>query len=354
MTVIRERPGRKGRGKVTIAEVALHAGVSSMTVSRVINDGGNVREDKRRRVEQAIAALNYSPNFAARSLASADTVRIGLMYDNPSSAYLGELLLGVLEESSRVGGQVVIARCDGASGQKAAVQKLLLAGVDGVILPPPLCESVSIRKLLDKSGITYVAVASGRTTATALAVGIDDFAAAFAMTQYLAGLGHRRIAFIRGHPNQSASRLRYEGYVAALREASIDPDVQRVEQGYFTYQSGLAAAEAILAGDNRPTAIFASNDDMAAGVCAIAHRLAISVPGALSVAGFDDTPLAMTIYPELTTVRQPIAAMARAAVDLLVDQVHRVRQQLAVEHHDMRMPFELIVRGSTAPHATAE
>lgn len=343
-----EKGSRKGRGMATIADVARLAAVSPMTVSRVINDGENVRGETREKVRAAIRELNYSPNFAARSLASADTVRIGLLYDNPSSAYLSELLLGVLEQSGKVGGEVVIERCDDADGVERAIGKLLAAGVDGVILPPPLCESKSARDQLDAANIPFILIAAGTSGNDRMSVGIDDYTAAYEMTTHLIELGHRNIAFIKGHPNQTASGLRHEGFVGAIRDAGLDPANMRAEQGYFTYQSGLAAAEAILIGPDRPTAIFASNDDMAAAACAMAHRLALDVPKDISVVGFDDTPLAVTVYPELTTIRQPIAAMARTAVDLLARHIRAVRQEQRTDPHYEEMQYVLVRRGSSA------
>jgi len=129
------------------------------------------------------------------------------------------------------------------------------------------------------------------------------------MTAYLLELGHTRIAFIKGHPNQTASARRFEGYQAAMQEAGIPPDQNLIQQGYFTYRSGLEATEKLLARKKPATAIFASNDDMAAAAISVAHRRGLDVPRDLSVVGFDDTPTATTVWPELTTIRQPIAAM---------------------------------------------
>jgi LacI family transcriptional regulator len=164
-------------------------------------------------------------------------------------------------------------------------------------------------------------------------------------------MGHRDIALIKGDPNQTSSHRREQGYIAALAEAGLKPLKGRVAQGYFTYRSGLEAAERLLGGRSRPTAIFASNDDMAAAAVAIAHRLKMDVPADVTIVGFDDTALATTVWPSLTTVRQPIADMARTAVMLLVDMIRRRRDGLPPEPMHQMLDFSLIERDSTAPAA---
>ena len=208
---------RRGGSGVTIHDVARHAGVSPMTVSRVINTESNVRETTRAKVTAAIKALHYAPNMAARSLAGAETVRIGLLYSNPSAAYLSELLLGSLAQSSLSGCQLVVEQCEETSVE--AIARLAAGGVHGVVLPPPLCDNAAALEAMTKAGIAAVLVASGRPNPAFSAVSIDDFEAARTMTRHLLGLGHRRIAFINGHPNQTASGQRFRGFVEGMTEA---------------------------------------------------------------------------------------------------------------------------------------
>jgi LacI family transcriptional regulator len=172
------------------------------------------------------------------------------------------------------------------------------------------------------------------------------------MTRHLIALGHQRIGFVVGHPNQTASARRLEGYRAAIADKGADSGAELVVQGMFTYRSGLDAAEQLLAIGRAPTAIFASNDDMAAATVAVAHRLGLDVPGDLTVTGFDDTALATTIWPELTTVRQPIAGMAREAVQSLVRRVRALREGAPAEPEQVRMDFELVRRQSDAAPRT--
>jgi LacI family transcriptional regulator len=342
-----KKSGRRSGSVVTIHDVARHAGVSPMTVSRVINAETNVREETRARVAASVAALRYAPNQAARSLASADATHIGVLYSNPSAAYLSEFLLGSLEQSSLSGCQLVIEQCEGVESEREAIERLVKGGVDGVILPAPLCDSQESLKSVEEARLPAVLVASGRPAAGLSAVSINDFEASRAMTRHLLGLGHRRIAFINGHPNQTASGQRFRGYIEGMTEAGLSVDTDQVAQGYFTYRSGLEAAEKLL-DTYRPTAIFASNDDMAAATMAVAHRKGLDVPGDLSVAGFDDTPLATTVWPELTTVRQPIADMAREAVRLLIEQIRGRRGGRAAQVVHKLVKFTLIKRDSSA------
>jgi len=341
-----ERQRRKSNQSVTIRDVAAHVGVSPMTVSRVINRESNVKPETRELVHAAIRTLNYAPSPAARSLAGSVPCRIGMLYDNPSTGYLGEFMLGALDESSRTGAQVLVERCGEPEMAAAALGKLLKAGIDGLILTPPLCESEHVLAEVQRAGVVAVAVASGHPSERMATIRIDNGAAARDLTEYLLSLGHRHFGFIKGHPNHVVSQQRQQGFLAALAAAGIAPDSVRLEQGYFTYRSGLEAAERLLAEEPYPTAIFAANDDMAAAAVSLAHRIGFEVPEDLSIAGFDDTPIAASVWPALTTIHQPVAAMARAAIDLVLEEVRRHREGTGVPRQLLH-PHTLIVREST-------
>ena len=347
---------RRSRGSVTIQDVARSAGVSAMTVSRVVNGEPNVRDSTRQAVQAAIAQLNYSPNAAARSLAAGEATHIGLLYANPSAAYLSQFLIGALEAARRAGCHLIVeaSESDSADELAEATRSFATTNVEGVILPPPLSESQVILAELDAAGIPVVTVAMGFPRPGSMNVRIDDCAAAAEMTRHLLDLGHRNIGFIRGHPNHIASHERARGFALALKEYGINPAEAAVEQGYFTFRSGLVAAERLLARRNPPTAIFASNDDMAAAAVSVMHRRGLSVPGDVSVVGFDDTTIATTIWPELTTVKQPIAAMAEAALDLMLSNIRARRSGSPAVAADQVLGHELIVRESSSPpHAEA-
>jgi LacI family transcriptional regulator len=342
------RPKHRQQGAPTIADVAAYAGFAPMTVSRVINGENNVRQETREAVQAAIAKLKYSPNLAARTLAGAEQIRIGLLYSNPSAAYLSEFLVGGLEQARLSHVQLVVEKCDSKQHEDEVARELLATGVDGIILPPPLCDSKRIHAVLTKAGALTVAVASASPRPGLLAVRIDDHAAAVAMTRHILSLGHKRIGFIIGNPDQTASAQRLAGYQAALAEAGIAVEKSLIAQGLFTYRSGLKAAEHLLSAAKPPTAIFASNDDMAAATVAIAHRHHLDVPKDLTVCGFDDTEFSRSIWPELTTIHQPIADMSRAAMELLV---RKIRARRAGKDEDCKhalLDFTLVRRDSDA------
>ncbi len=317
-----------------------------MTVSRVINGESNVRPATRDVVNDAIRQLNYAPNPAARSLAGAGQLRIALLYSNPSAGYLSEFLVGSLDQSARNDVQLIVEKCEIGDHEVEVTQHLVDRGVDGIILPPPLCDSAPVLEVLTAAKLPTVVVATGRPPEQLLAVSIDDRDAAFTMTQHILNLGHRRIGFIVGDTNQTASTQRLEGYRAALEAAGVQPDEALIAQGRFTYRSGLDAAEELLELSDRPSAIFASNDDMAAATVAVAHRRGLDVPGDVTVCGFDDTTLATAIWPELTTIHQPIADMSRAAVEMLVGAIRGKGVAAGAQHR--LLDFTLIRRQSDA------
>ncbi|WP_425494554.1 LacI family DNA-binding transcriptional regulator [Lysobacter auxotrophicus] len=349
-----EKPRKSLRRKgaaVTIDEVAVLASVSPMTVSRVVNGQGKVRDSTRERVMRAVKELGYTPNLAASSLAAAQHTRVAMIYTNPSSAYLRELLVGALRGAARTAAQLMIESWDtyNADAQRAAAREMSKS-VAGVILPPPLCESKAVVSEFLSAGVPVVAIASGRFSQEISCVRIDDFRASQEITAHLISLGHTRIGYIKGHPNQTASARRFEGFQAAFAQAGLEIDAALVQQGYFTYRSGLEAGEKLLAHKKPPTAIFASNDDMAAAVVSVAHRRGLDVPRDLSVVGFDDTSAATTVWPELTTIHQPIASMADSAIDILLRGIRRKDKttRVVVDHV---VAHQLCKRDSVAPPA---
>lgn len=347
------KPSRRRRGVTTIEDVARAAGVSAMTVSRVINRGKNVRESTRAAVLEAIERLNYSPNTAARSLAAGQATHIGLLYANPSAAYLAQFLIGALHAARSAGVHLVIESCESedADEQAEVTRRFATSDVEGVVLPPPLSESQPIIAELDAMGIPVVTVAKGSPREDDLNVRIDDHAAAMEMTRHLLDLGHRKIGFIKGHPNHIASHDRFRGFCDALSEAGIDAEEAAAEQGYFSYRSGLSAGERLLARADRPTAIFACNDDMAAASISVAHRMGLVVPEDVSIVGFDDTALATSVWPELTTVKQPIAAMAEAALELLIADLRSRAGGSPRKFTERVLSHAMIIRESSGPPA---
>ena len=339
------RPGRAR--SATIVDVARLAGVSRMTVSRVMHDRAKVREETRTAVLAAIRELNYEPNLAARNLVMAGELRIAVVYSNPSAAFMSDFLIGVFEEATSAGARLILVRGEG--GRAPAPQdlrRLLSQGVHGVVLAPPLGESAVVREIFRAANLPIAVVAAARPQTDAINVRIDDRQASQAMARHLLDLGHRRIGFIAGNPDQTASAERLEGARAAI--AAVEGAELVLAQGAFTYVSGLSAAEQLLDSDRPPTAIFASNDDMAAAAVSVAHRRHLDVPGDLTVVGFDDTTVATTLWPPLTTVRQPVRQMAAVALDRLMRAL-RSPEPSAQPSADHVLGHALIERDSTAP-----
>lgn len=344
---------------VTIYDVAAKAGVSIKTVSRVMNNEPNVRPAMRDRVLAAAGALGYSPNLSARSLAGSRSFVIAVFVDaaltidhwrsERGADYLSRIQLGATLQCREAGYHLLVELIDHEGPRVRQEVAALLAALkpDGVILTPPSSDNAVVLELLDKAGTPYVRVGPERAEGLGPRVHMDDVAAAREMTEHLARLGHRRIGFIVGEPRYGASQARRDGYLEAMKGLGLPVADGWVRQGDFTFQSGLDQAKALLALPDRPTAIFASNDDMALGCMAAIAEAGLMTPGDVSVAGFDDSPSARFSRPQLTTVRQPVAEMASVAAKLLIGQA---RSGAAAERPvDELLPFELIHRASTAP-----
>jgi LacI family transcriptional regulator len=343
---------RRGHKRATIFDVARKAGVSRMTVSRVVNGGGSVSRATRETVQNVIRDLRYMPTVAARTLGLSRVHRLdrlALLHEDPRAFALSRLLIGVIEQSSRLGIEIVPHRVHwGTTDAWRTARKLVEDRVAGAMLTPPLGDCAALVEALHAVDIPVVVIATGKAPAEAMCIGIDDHGAAYEMTQHLLALGHQRIGFIRGDPMQSASEERWRGFAAALRDAGIDSSPVHVAQGLCTYRSGLEAARRLLSSSCALTAIFASNDEMAAAVVAVADRRGLHVPRALTVVGFDDSLVACTVWPELTTIHQPVTQMATEAVKMLVRTIRfgRPASQVGCKREFVR--HSLVVRASAA------
>jgi LacI family transcriptional regulator len=331
---------------VSIYDVAKRAGVSIKTVSLVINRQPNVSLQTRTAVLAAIDALAYKPNVFARGLASERSYLIGLLHDVAPGSYIADLQLGALARCREEGYHLIVELLNPLQDHDVdqRVRALVSESVlHGVILTPPLCDDRTIMQELSAAKTPFVRVAPGNKMPGTSVVNIDEFKAAYEMTTYLIGLGHRRIGFVKGKPDHGSARLRFDGYRSALADAGLSFQEEFCAQGFFTYQSGLDAGEKLLAAKIRPTAIFAGNDDMAAGVLAVSQKFNLSIPNDLSIAGFDDSIVAQVVWPRLTTCRQPLKEMAAAAVSVLTQKRSHDRPQ------ERQLAHELVVRESTAP-----
>lgn len=333
------------RRRATIKDVAARVGVSAMSVSRAINGREGVAPETRAAIMAAIDELAYKPNVAARSLVTSGELRIGVIYDTPSAAFMSEFLTGAFEEAASLGARLMILRAvKGEKFSSSALKDFIASGLSGVLLTPPLGDSTALLRLFAKAHLPTATVASYAAEST-ISVRINDRQAAYEMTHHLLNLGHRRIGFIVGNPDQAASAERLAGFYEAVRE--FEGVETNIAHGDFSYASGLAAAEQLLDRSPPPTAIFASNDDMAAAVVSVAHRRHLDVPEQLTVVGFDDTKTAVTLWPPLTTVHQPVRELAAEALRLLAAQVSTPAGQ-AGPSGDRILDYEIVHRLSAS------
>lgn len=310
----KRRPRRQVQ-EVTIDDVAEAAAVSRMTVSRVLRGGHLVRPELQERVFAAVKKLNYRLNVAARALAGSGPSRVAFVYSNPSQAFLSELLTGALRETSRLGMQLTLTADADPTDRTAEIAALLRTGVQSFLLPSPACDDPEVLELLRQAKALWVAISPANVEIHPMSVSADHFDVAGRMTQRLVELGHRQIGFIAGAPGSKGAAERLRGHLRAIAAAGIDH--APVEQGYFTFESGLVAADRLLTTFPQCTAIIACNDDMAAAAISVAHRHHLRVPEDVTVVGFDDTPIASIVSPAITTARQPIAEMAQSAIRML-------------------------------------
>lgn len=327
----------------TIKQVSELAGVSFKTVSRVLNKEKHVGDDTRRRVEDAVAALNFRPSAAARMLAGSRSFQIALLYDNPSPHYIFHLQAGAQDRCEELGYRLLLQPVDSAAPDLAQRVEGLVdqARLDGLILSSPVTEAVGLLDALNARALPFVRVSPGARPDASLSVAMDDEAAVGDIVAHLAQLGHGRIGFVGGPPTHSSAADRLRGLRAALERHGLPFHPDLAMEGDYTFDSGRAAALALLARADRPTAIFAANDDMAAGVVSVAHELDIPIPDALSVVGFDDAQIARAIWPALTTVFQPVRDLAYQATDLLLARQDGPRH--------LRLAHRLVIRATTGP-----
>jgi LacI family transcriptional regulator len=333
-----------GKKRPTIDDVARLADVSIKTVSRVFNHGPNVRRDTRDRVFNAAAQLDYKPNQSARRLAANRTFVIGMLYDNPNSDYVIQVQHGALRICREHGYDLLIHPVHSQSPDliEEVVGIHRQATVDGFVVLQPVSDLHDLNRAFVEHDIPAVRI-SQRPFEGLSRVSVADAEAAIEMTEHLLDLGHRRIAFIIGHPDHGSSHQRLAGYRDALKRHHVPYDEELVEQGMFDFESGYSCGKKLLRVRPRPTAVFASNDHMAMGVLVAAHESGLEIPRDLSVVGYDDTSFARFAWPPLTTVCQPVVQVAQTATEVLLAQLQG--RSNGISNH--RLSTEIVVRSST-------
>lgn len=338
---------------VKMIDVAKHAGVSIKTVSRVLNNEPHVQTGLREKVRESVRELGYVPSASARSLRSRRSYRIHVISHSTRSNFVNAIQFGALQACQEKGYQMVVSLLEEETADDQAAlrqwcEKIMEDGKpDGFILVPPMSNDPKLARILSELQIPVVRIGPNSIDDDNATVTIDDRAAAREVVDYLLSLGHRRIAFVRGKEDQDSTHERFKGYRDGLYAAGIDLDHDLVKSGFFDFESGLTAGDALLEMEPRPTAIFAANDDMAAGVLVAAHRHGIAMPDDLSIVGFDDSEIAEKMWPALTTVRQPLQEFGARAIDALVAVAgKRASTNQAVFS---RLDYELVLRRSTGP-----
>jgi LacI family transcriptional regulator len=341
-------PADGERRRLTINDIARLANVSKKTVSRVINESPFVKEDTRERVNAVIAELGYAPDAQARGLAFRRSFLIGLIYDNPNPQYVIDMQQGILDAVRGSGYELVVHPCDRTSPSFLADARGFVERqrLFGVVMPPSVSEDERLQELLRSIDCPYVRIASVPLDRPEVMIVTHDSRGAAEAARHLAELGHTRVGFISGPPLFRSSHERRRGFTEGLRERGLDlsPEYDRV--GAYTFDSGLERGAELLAMPEPPTAIFAGNDEMAAGVFRAARDAGLDIPRDLSVVGFDDSPLASRVWPPLTSVRLPIRDMGRFAADALMEGVLGPRHG-ATKPADRGVEPRLVVRAST-------
>ncbi|MDE2597198.1 MAG: LacI family DNA-binding transcriptional regulator [Sphingomonadales bacterium] len=309
----------------TIDDVAALAGVARASVSRVLNNQPNVREELRDKVLRAVDMLGYRVNMQARQLAGRKTLRIGLVHasdfdSEPNSYFTSALELGATRAAARLGAQLQthVVNLNDRNVVATIVGLLRDDQCDGAILTPPFADNLDLLRALGEAGIRIVCIAAGpQSREFADTLGIDDRQAGYDIGLHLAGLGHRRFGFVKGLQEHLSAESRFDGFLAALVDSGLDETAVCWERGNFTFRSGLDCAQRLLAGEGGVTALVCANDDMAAGALLAAHKAGLRIPQDVAITGCDDTPVSEIVWPPLTTVHQPLRRMGARAVEWL-------------------------------------
>ena len=331
--------------EVTIIDVAREAGVSYSTVSRVVNNKEYVKPATREHVLNVMNKLGYQANIQARSLAGGRTNVIGLLVQEISSPYTGEIIRGIDNVLATNEYELMLYTTHRHKRRESAFVNTMVRGLtEGLLIILPVQVEKYIENLRQRD-FPYVLVDHSGIDDRDPYVTTTNLEGACEAVEYLIELGHRRIGIITGWMDVAGAQARLEGYKLALQKHNIPFDPSLVIEGDFTQSSGFSGTQMLLNSINPPTAIFPSNDNAAVGVIEAAKLAGLRVPQDLSVIGFDDVPLAAQLTPSLTTVRQPLEEVGRIATNMLLEAISNPKQEVT----NIILPNKLIIRDSTAP-----
>lgn len=333
-------------------DVAAMAGVSIKTVSRVLNNEPHVQDALRQRVREAVEKLQYVPSQSARSLRGNRSYDINLVCHSKNSSYINAIQFGAVIACQELGYQLSVSLFEDLSEKPIAEIRAAFDAAmrhkrpDGVMLLAPYAGNEKFDFVLRELGIPVVRIGPVDISNQGVLVEIDDYQASIELTSYLIALGHSRIGFVRGIEDQRSTHVRYSGFCVAMDAAGLAVDPALVRPGEFDFESGFTAGEHFIALDEPPTAVFCSNDDMAAGVVSACNVHNVPVPGHMSVVGFDDADVATRMRPLLTTVRQPLNELGGRAIRELVKQITKGE---GAEPRRIVLDHEFIQRDTAGP-----
>lgn len=330
--------------RVSIRDVARETGVALSTVSNALAGKDCVTEATRERIQEAAHRLGYRASGVARALRMQRTFTIGVLMADVSNPSSPDFLRGIEDVADREKCSLLLCNTDDILHKQLAHMRVLLERqVDGLVLVSQYCDSPEVRELLD-AGTPFVLLQRRSPKYKDDYVGADNSDGITAAVRHLTGLGHRRIAFIRGPVASSTATERLEAFERAVASFRIDRDPALVVQGNYLVEGGHQAARQLLDLERRPTAIIAANDMCAMGVLNAAHERGLSVPKDLSVVGWDDIQIASFPFIDLTTLQLPKRDMGAAAATLLMQ---RIRKKRTVTAKEVSFPTKLVARGST-------
>ncbi len=333
----------------TSRDAARLAGVSQSTVSRVIRGGANVAPETRERVHAAIQESGYRPHAAATAMRTQRTGTIGVVVANMANPFYPAMLESLGDELHRHDLRMILWNAASGAGEDAALTAIEERRVDGVMFTTATAESVSLQRAVERRSPVVLVNRAVPDLACATVDSMNEAASAL-IAGYFAANGHERVGFVAGPKQASTSRDRQRGFTSGVRTHGLRLLDDHVVDGGFTHEGGAQALHRMFDGSQAPpTAVFCANDLSALGVLDAARQRGIAVPGELWVVGYDDIPLASWTAYELTTARQPVPEMARAAVELLVERI--AAPWRPPEHR--RFPGDIVVRRSTAHTALA-
>lgn len=342
-------PGRPASGRITLADVAARAGVTTSTVSKALHGRDDIAESTRRRVVAAAAALGYRPS--TRPWDPPRTRALAAVVDGEDSPYVAGVLRGVLAAATAAHADLLLRAAPDRDARRAPAharawaEQQRASGVVGVV-GLTLGEPAALLAAATAVGLPFVLVDPVDVDGPeVVSVGATNWSGGRTATGHLLALGHRRIAWVGGPGTSTASQERLHGYRAALDSAGVAPDPELVREGPFSVGTGLRHGHELLRLAAPPTAVVCGDDEIAVGVLAAARDAGVPVPAALSVVGFDDTPQATWTTPALTSVHQPLAGMGRMAVETVLAMADGVPPA----SRQVQLVTTLTVRDSTAP-----